>query len=457
MMGRIREYLLSDLSREYACQLLCGSALIEGRIRLLAAYLVLPHADDYVRQSVASLELTREYDLSIRHECASQQLHLIDFHSHPFAQAHVSFSGIDDADEFGKSKWFSQHLPGIHFGSVVVAQDAVLGRLFPAGAEGAPASMPLVLRSLDIPLGDTIQPDKGKLEDVRFDRQVRAFGRDGQARLAQARIAVVGVGGLGSMVAHGLCRLGVERLVLIDPDRAEISNLNRLVGLTSAGARRRPRKVSVIANRLRAIRPEIEVEAIACDVFEPDAWRRLRDVDVIVVATDNYATRMLLNQVSVQFLVPLVSCGVQIRTNGSAFEDAYAEVFVFLPGQPGPCLVCAEIVNVLEAYYEVGPEENRREAARRGYVEGFDEPAPAVFHLNGIAANVALAEIHNLLCGFMAPRAHLHYRMSQRELKPLLHRADKRCAICAPNGGRFARGDALDPVPNLFPQHPSAS
>jgi molybdopterin-synthase adenylyltransferase len=312
------------------------------------------------------------------------------------------------------------------------------------------------LRTLDIPLTDSAFPAPKSRADVHFERQVRAFGQEGQARLARSRIAIVGLGGLGSIIAHGLCRLGVRNLVLVDPDRAEESNLNRLAGLTSANARRRSRKVTIIANRLKTILPHIQVKSVPSDIFEPNAWRQLRDVDVIIVATDNYATRMLLNQVSVQFLIPLVSCGVQIRTNGNLFEDAYAEVFVFVPGQPGPCLVCSEIVNVLEAYYEVGPLENRKEAARRGYIEGFDEPAPAVFHLNGVAANLALAEVHNLLCGFMPPRAHLHYKMSQRELKPLLHRADKRCAICAPNGGRFARGDAVDPVPSLFPE-PSVS
>jgi molybdopterin/thiamine biosynthesis adenylyltransferase len=71
----------------------------------------------------------------------------------------------------------------------------------------------------------------------RHDRQIRAFGHDGQRRLGAATAAVVGAGGIGSLLVQGLAHLGVGRLIVIDPDRVEPSNLNRLAGATAADAR----------------------------------------------------------------------------------------------------------------------------------------------------------------------------------------------------------------------------
>src|SRR4051794_17362442 len=66
---RVRSELLTDLSREYICHLLCGAARTGSRLRLLACYVVVPQPDDYSRQGLAHLALHEEYDLALREEC----------------------------------------------------------------------------------------------------------------------------------------------------------------------------------------------------------------------------------------------------------------------------------------------------------------------------------------------------------------------------------------------------
>lgn len=450
MLEGVRSHLLTDLSKEYACQILCGQNTSNGHMRLLGAYLVTPQDSEYLRQTGASLELDRAYDVTLVNECATQSLSLIDFHSHPFSTNSVAFSGVDDADEIRKAIWFSKHLPDLSYGSVVVGREAMLGRVFRADtASGRITAHPLGIRSLSESL-DAPALDLGHPGSNPFDRQIRAFGLEGQNRLAKLRVAVVGVGGLGSIIAHGLCRLGVGHLTLIDPDHVDETNLNRWAGLTARLARRRPLKVDLMARRLRSIRPELSLDPCSLDIFETAAWRKLVDTDLIVASTDNHATRMLTNQIGNQFLIPTVSCGVQITTRAEQFEDGYAEIFVHVPGQDGPCLVCSKVVDPVEAYYEVVPDDIREEGVRRGYIQDFAEPAPAVYHLNGIAANLALVEIHNLACGFMPRQPHCHYVMSRREVRPIRHSPTTKCPVCTPNGVRFARGDAVDPLQRMF-------
>ena len=95
-----------------------------------------------------------------------------------------------------------------------------------------------------------------------YDRQIRAFGREGQAAIARAKVAVVGVGATGSASAEQLVRLGVEDIVLIDPDWFEPSNVTRVFGTYARDESsrwwrrpRRRRKVDLVAEHLRRINP----------------------------------------------------------------------------------------------------------------------------------------------------------------------------------------------------------
>lgn len=444
----IRGHLLADTSREYLCHALCGLARVGDRLRMLACVQVVPGPEDYAGQSLGGLRMRTEYDLAIRNECLRQSYSLVDFHSHPFAHNAAFFSGTDDADEYEKYAYFRRNLTESVYASVVMSPGAEVGRVFLPGPGGEPRLLPLRIVRLDVPLAPVGSSETD--DEPRFDRQVRAFGRDGQRRLAALRVGVVGLGGLGSLLALGLTRLGVRRFTLIDSDRADETNLNRLAGMTATDARLRTVKVDLAARRMTEIDPAVEVEAVAGDVFDPAAWQTLRGCDLLVAATDTNATRMMLNALSFQYLIPLVSAGTYIRTENGAVAEGHGEICTVVPGQERPCLVCGQVIDKLEAYYDLAPDESRRAAAARGYIEAFDEPAPAVYHLNGVVAHQALLEIHNLACGFMPPAPHLLYFMKGRQFLSMTS-DPLRCAVCAPNGWNFARGDRVDPVANLFP------
>lgn len=127
----------------------------------------------------------------------------------------------------------------------------------------------------------------------RFDGIARLYGRRAAARIARARIAVIGVGGVGSWTVEALARSGVGTLGLVDLDDVCVSNVNRQIHALSAhvGAP----KVEVLAERIRGIHPGCQVEVI-CDFVTADTVDEVlgRGWDVVVDAIDDVANKCLL-------------------------------------------------------------------------------------------------------------------------------------------------------------------
>ena len=132
----------------------------------------------------------------------------------------------------------------------------------------------------------------------RYSRQMALpeFGSSGQLRLAAGRVAVAGLGGLGSIAAYYLTAAGVGYLKIIDRDRVSLDNLNRQILHTTADLDR-PKPDSA-AEKLGRLNPHCRIEAIQASIGEGNAQDLLAGCDVIVDATDNRATRRLLNGVS---------------------------------------------------------------------------------------------------------------------------------------------------------------
>jgi len=154
-------------------------------------------------------------------------------------------------------------------------------------------------------------------------------GEAGQGRLAAARVAIVGVGATGSHLAELLGRAGVGHLRLIDRDVVELTNLPRQCLFTDADAAQVRPKAEAAAAALAAIDPSLELEPVVADLVADNVERLLQGVDVVLDGTDNFATRLLVNDVCVQRRLPFVYCGV---------VGVEAQVLVIAPG--GPCLRC---------------------------------------------------------------------------------------------------------------------
>ena len=150
---------------------------------------------------------------------------------------------------------------------------------------------------------------------LRYSRHIllEEFGIDGQERVSAGRVLMIGAGGLGSPVALYLAAAGVGRIVLVDDDEVDLTNLQRQVAHTHA--RVGLSKVESAAQAMRDINPGISIETHAVRADEALLSRLVSQADVVVDCCDNFATRQAVNRACVAHARPLVA-GAAIRFDG---------------------------------------------------------------------------------------------------------------------------------------------
>ena len=169
-------------------------------------------------------------------------------------------------------------------------------------------------------------------ELLRYSRHILLPEIDvsGQEKLLAAHVAIIGIGGLGSPVALYLASSGIGKLSLIDFDSVDLSNLQRQIihdtdhlGTT---------KVSSAQGKLAALNPGTSVQVYAEKLSDLEISALIKEVDAVVDCTDNFATRLTINQACVQHQVPLIS-GAAIRMEG--------QLMVYDPSiANAPCYAC---------------------------------------------------------------------------------------------------------------------
>ncbi|MFS8460771.1 molybdopterin-synthase adenylyltransferase MoeB [Xanthomonas campestris pv. raphani] len=255
----------------------------------------------------------------------------------------------------------------------------------------------------------TLPPDEADFLE-RYSRHLRLpqVGIDGQQRLARARVLLIGAGGLGSPAAFYLAAAGVGHLRMADDDVVDRSNLQRQILHTedSVGVA----KVVSAAQRIAALNPRVQVDAIQTRVTASNIEALLQDVDVVVDGADNFAARYLLNDACVKLGKPLVYGAVQ------QFEG---QLSVFDAGRHRGQLPCYRCL-----FPEPPPPEFAPSCAEAGVlgvlpgVIGLLQATEAIKLLLGLGDSLA-----GRLLSFDA----LAMRFREIRLPP-----DPQCPVCAP-------------------------
>ncbi|HEX5706860.1 MAG TPA: ThiF family adenylyltransferase [Pyrinomonadaceae bacterium] len=168
--------------------------------------------------------------------------------------------------------------------------------------------------------------------DERYSRQIlfEGIGEEGQRRIREARVTIVGCGALGSAQVEMLARAGVGHLRIADRDFVEESNLQRQTMFTEQDARERMPKAAAAARRVAEINSDVRVEAEVVDVNNSNVERLIEGRDVVLDATDNFTTRFLLNDACVKHGVAWVY---------GAAVGSYGVMMTVRP-HATPCLRC---------------------------------------------------------------------------------------------------------------------
>lgn len=236
----------------------------------------------------------------------------------------------------------------------------------------------------------------------RYSRQLllAEVDLDGQEALAAASVLIVGAGGLGNPAALYLAGAGVGRLTLVDGDRLEVSNLHRQIAFRESQCG--DNKADALAQQLRALNAHVDVETVQQFVDRALLDRLLPTMSVVLDCTDNFATRLLVNEACVAHRVPLVS-GAAIRLEG--------QLAVFdLRRDDAACYACL-----------YGDGEGQDELCSQSGVLG-----PVV----GMIGTLQALEAIKLLCGHASAQVLYQFDGKRLAWRELAFRRDPACPVC---------------------------
>jgi Dinucleotide-utilizing enzymes involved in molybdopterin and thiamine biosynthesis family 2 len=421
--------LFSDSSTE-RCALFLASQVekSDGSIRLLVRDIWIPADDDYSTRTPTAVELIPEFVARISKRARAENLSLIFVHSHP-GDAFPNFSPVDDAGEVRMAAFLAHRIPGRFHAAVVVSKGGLRARALGFNEEFRVVRLGNTRDVLFDPLDD-----QSALNE-QFDRQIRAFGAQGQRAIEALCVGIVGLGGTGSLLVEQLMHLGVRKFILIDPDVVELTNLNRVVGAHHGDVG--VSKVEVAARAIRCFAPDTEVTMVEGDMTHEHYARRLFDADFLFGCTDSHGSRAVLQQISYQYLIPCIDMGSTITASKGGVTGIYGRVQWLAPNQA--CLTCS---NLLDAEQVRRDMMSKAERNLDPYIVGAHEPAPAVIAINGTVVSLAATMFMATVAGIPSDGRYLLYNGKNSSLRKLHATPQPNCYICSPQG-TYARGDAL--------------
>jgi hypothetical protein len=315
----------------------------------------------------------------------AEDLMVITVHSHPVGQ--LLFSSIDDDSD-------SILMPAIFHGTdrvcgsaVMVPSDQMRARLYPDGSKSV--AVDLVLQAgEDIDLywqDDSVRP-------MTFTSGMTRW-------LGRLSACVIGVSGTGSIVAEQLARLGFGEIILIDFDRIEPKNLNRILNSTVNDAKAGTLKVEAIGAVIRRYSEGCEVLEVPSSIVTREAILAATDADFLFSCVDTGEGRHIADRIGAHFLMPLFDVGVSIPTCPSrdgacrSIIEVCGRIDYVFPGSSNLQDRGVYTAALLEAEYlaQAAPETYQRKL-HDGYLQGAGEQAPAVISLNMRAAAACVLE-----------------------------------------------------------------
>lgn len=394
----IRSHLFPGDGLEAIAVALCGRSIYGDECKLLIhEFILIPHEEcdrTEGRLTWPTVRASRFFEMVMNKNMA-----ILKIHSHP--GGYRQFSEVDDQSdiEFFESVYGWANTDEPHGSAVMLPNGEIFGRsVSKLGQFQAFEKVSIV--------GDAItmwgNHNNDSIQAPFALRTRQAFGSGTTGLLSKLKIGVVGCSGTGSPIIEQLTRLGVGKLVLVDPDLVEEKNLNRILNTTLLDAVEKRTKVSVLAAVIDKIGLGTNVETYALNLFDDiSVLRSLSACDVIFGCMDSVDGRHALNHLASFYLVPYFDVGVKLNADGNGgIDQIHGTVHYLIPGKGSLLTRGVYTSEGLRAagLLRTNPREFE-ELRMSGYITNAEVHSPAVISVNMLVASLAvnefLARIHS--------------------------------------------------------------
>jgi molybdopterin/thiamine biosynthesis adenylyltransferase len=394
---------------------------------LLARYLLEIPDEGYLIRRADRIQIDPVTINRLVRRARNEGLSVITAHTHP-GSTEPWFSVADDEGDSRLMPSCLAQMPGPH-GSLVVAGDSL-----------APAARvwmePNQKTTIDVRIvGQMLKvagpgPESGASQDW-FARQRLALGEGGQRTLQRLHVAIVGLGGTGSVAFLQLAHLGVGTITIIDGDRVERSNVSRVLGATVADAGV-TWKVDIAARYAEQLGLGTKVHVVRGRLGSDVSVAVLESCDVALSCVDRHLPRALLNRLAYERAIPVIDMGSAFRVSNAGNVVAGVGRVVII-GPDRPCLGCWGHLDANGIRIEsLSPEDRAREAID-GYIAGADVPQPSVVAFNTAIAGAAVVELLRMVTGFAGteePPMRLSFDFETGTVRRNRLAANDHCTIC---------------------------
>ena len=392
----LKRHLLPGDGLEAVAVALCGRRRSRERHCLTVRSVVpIPYDECKVRTPDRVTWSTQRL-VPLLEEASRRDLAVLKIHSHP--GGYPQFSSVDDesdADLFNSVfGWTDSSYP--HASAVMLPDGRMFGRaILPDGAFQP-------LHSILVPGSDLNFwcSESGGSLPAFSQRHAQVFGAGTTRRLREMSVAVIGCSGTGSPVIEQLARLGVGRLVIVDPDHIEEKNLNRILNASREDAYLKRPKVEVMARAIAATGFATELDIVPEDLATPGAIKAVAECDAVFGCMDGVEGRHLLNRLAAYYVLPYFDVGVKLVADGRGGVDEACGAVHYL--RPDGSTLLDRKVYTMDQIRAAGLRRTDpaayREQLMAGYIHGVAEDRPAVISINmqmaSIAVNEFLARLH---------------------------------------------------------------
>jgi proteasome lid subunit RPN8/RPN11 len=360
--------------REWATFARFGWRETSEALVLTLAQLVLPEAND-LDVSVPNVAFQEQYTLRMALESENGPLAVGVVHSHPSDCAPMPSPTDDDMDAYF-AEYFGGFGPGRPYISLIISrlsQDLVVsGRVYWRDQWHIASRLVAIGSSAQLWVR-TGKSAFAKTPRRRTERLSAALGEESAELLRESSVAVVGVGGTGSVAAEVLARAGVGELILIDPDSVEESNLERVHGSVPEDALRNRAKVEVAKRHVLSIDSSCRVRAIRGAIPQPETIDAIVRADVVLCCTDSQVSRLVVSDLAVRYLVPAMDCGVTMEGNNRRVTGEVMQFVRFLPYDA--CALCRDMIAPTRIAQELMSDEEKAQRQRAAEVAALSETA----------------------------------------------------------------------------------